>query len=194
MFQKWLPCNSSWSHTTVRKRSLQILTAVKLALPNTEFFPMRTNWKTKFQCNFAKGRVWHSLKLTYPLKMDGLKTILSFWGPAYFQGLLLLVSGRLIQNLTLRFSKLCPSLAYFWILVQKLAKFDSEWWRQSPPWHFRQCGRKMLSPVFSSNGLNPFTVPSSENRPIGILTTRSRGPKTKRKYGNNEIGCDIMYK
>ena len=27
-----------------------------------------------------------SLKLTYPLKMDGWKTIVSFWGPAYFQG------------------------------------------------------------------------------------------------------------
>ena len=30
------------------------------------------------------------------LKMDGWNTIVSFWGPAYFQGLLLLVSGRVI--------------------------------------------------------------------------------------------------
>ena len=30
-----------------------------------------------------------------PLKMDGWKAILSFWGPAYFQRLWLLVSGRL---------------------------------------------------------------------------------------------------
>ena len=31
-----------------------------------------------------------------PLKMDGWNTIISYWGPAYFQGLLLLVSGRVI--------------------------------------------------------------------------------------------------
>ena len=35
-----------------------------------------------------------SLKLTWPLKMDGWNTILSYWVSAYFQGLLLLVSGR----------------------------------------------------------------------------------------------------
>ena len=36
-----------------------------------------------------------SLKLTFShLKMDGWNTILSFWGPPYFQGLWLLVSGR----------------------------------------------------------------------------------------------------
>ena len=29
-----------------------------------------------------------------PLKMDGWNTILSYWGPAYFQGRLLLVSRR----------------------------------------------------------------------------------------------------
>ncbi len=29
-----------------------------------------------------------------PLKMDGWNTILSYWFSAYFQGLLLLVSGR----------------------------------------------------------------------------------------------------
>ena len=38
------------------------------------------------------------LKLTFShLKMDGWNTIVSFWGPAYFQGLLLLVSGRVFQ-------------------------------------------------------------------------------------------------
>ena len=29
--------------------------------------------------------------------MDGWNTIVSFWGPAYFQGLLLLVSGRVVD-------------------------------------------------------------------------------------------------
>ena len=36
-----------------------------------------------------------SLKLTFShLKMDGWNTIVSFWGPAYFQVLKTLVSGR----------------------------------------------------------------------------------------------------
>ena len=30
--------------------------------------------------------------------MDGWNTIVSFWGPAYVQGLWLLVSGSVIQN------------------------------------------------------------------------------------------------
>ena len=35
-----------------------------------------------------------SLKLTFShLKMDGWNAIVSFWGPAYFQGRLLLVLG-----------------------------------------------------------------------------------------------------
>ncbi len=39
----------------------------------------------------------HSLKLTFsPLKLDGWNTRPSFWGPAYFQGLLLLVSGSVV--------------------------------------------------------------------------------------------------
>ncbi len=46
-----------------------------------DIFPVQTNWEVP------------SLKLRFsPLKMDGWKMILSFWGPAYFQGLWLLVS------------------------------------------------------------------------------------------------------
>ena len=42
-----------------------------------------------------------SLKLTFsPLKMDGWNTIVSFWGPDYFQGLWLLVSGS-VSHLSL---------------------------------------------------------------------------------------------
>ena len=33
------------------------------------------------------------LKLTYHLEIDGWKTILSFWGPAYFQGVMLVFGG-----------------------------------------------------------------------------------------------------
>ena len=44
-------------------------------------------------CSFR--RLVHSLKLTFsPLKIDSWNTILSFWGPAYFQELVLLVLGR----------------------------------------------------------------------------------------------------
>ena len=46
-------------------------------------------------------------RVTYPLKMDGWNTILSYWGvKAYFQGLLLLVSGRVVEiPLFIRFLK-----------------------------------------------------------------------------------------
>ena len=48
--------------------------------------------------NVGKDQRLHSLKLTASLhlEMDGWKTIVSFWGPADFQGLLLLVSGECI--------------------------------------------------------------------------------------------------
>ena len=43
-----------------------------------------------------------SLKLTFShLKMDGWNTILSYWVSAYFQGRLLLVSGRVLHSITL---------------------------------------------------------------------------------------------
>ena len=47
------------------------------------------------------GEILPSLKLTasLPLKMDGWNTILSYWVEAYFQGLLLLVSGRELLSL-----------------------------------------------------------------------------------------------
>ena len=40
----------------------------------------------------------NSLKLTYPLKIGGWETILSFWDPAYFQGRWLLVLGRVVPS------------------------------------------------------------------------------------------------
>ena len=59
-----------------------------LALKNSYPFDM---WK-------SSEKVPGTLKLTVSLhlKMDGWNTIVSFWGPAYFQGRLLLVSGSVL--------------------------------------------------------------------------------------------------
>ena len=63
---------------------------------------MTTSSSTKYLETLAFAECWRlpSLKLTVTVrtpKMDGWKTIVSFWGPAYFQGLLLLVSWRVDQ-------------------------------------------------------------------------------------------------
>ena len=51
-------------------------------------------WQEKTKCRDLVQLNIPSQKLTArPLKLDGWKMILSFWGPAQFQGLLLLVSG-----------------------------------------------------------------------------------------------------
>ena len=56
-----------------------------------------------------------SLKLTFsPLKMDGWNTILSYWVSAYFQGLLLLVSGRVHQEFRTGHSQVLNVWSQLW--------------------------------------------------------------------------------
>ena len=49
---------------------------------------------------------------TYPLKNGGWETLLSFWVPAYFQGLLLLALGRVTSTLRLF---LCQTNHHFFL-------------------------------------------------------------------------------
>ena len=92
------------------------------------------------QMNTTKyKKCWFTLPETNSshLKMDGWNTIVSFWGPAYFQGRLLLVSGRVF----LFHSKVCKAnkLASWIHSNKKLGRFflthlGRYYSKFSPPW------------------------------------------------------------
>ena len=80
--------------------------------------------------NIKKSRTTTPETNSSPLKMDGWKMILSFWGPAYFQVLLLLVSGKLNKHKVIQTSHLHRySLANFNL---KLAPHQRDDIRTSP--------------------------------------------------------------
>ena len=63
-----------------------------------------------------KVRTWFVSKSanSSPLKMDGWNTILSYWVSAYFQGCLLLVSGRVTSTLQVSSFWRLPSFSRIW--------------------------------------------------------------------------------
>ena len=57
--------------------------------------------------------------------MDGWNTILSFWGPAYFQRLLLLVSGSVNLNALLVFLKRSDFIRFWFLRASRIPDTDS---------------------------------------------------------------------
>ena len=68
---------------------------IGMVIPPFRFYrsPWHAMWQFLMDVN---QKMLNSLKLTasFHLKIDGWKTILCFWGPGYFQGLLQLVLGK----------------------------------------------------------------------------------------------------
>ena len=78
-------CNRMWNSYQIKCNRVVVL-----------FFAVSTDFLTPNNCLLDGQTPLPTLPETNssPLKMDGWNTIVSFWGPAYFQGLWLLVSGR----------------------------------------------------------------------------------------------------
>ena len=67
---------------------MRVCFLLRMYIPTIEYIPI--TWAPTID-------IYPPMKLTFPLKMDGWNTSLSYWVSAYFQGAnLLLVSGRVL--------------------------------------------------------------------------------------------------